>query len=78
MADPVFIAVRNAAAIVRFREKDVTLALGITGHAVFSAEAALALQLGVSRIAVASLKNQICTDTGLIQTKSASAPPAGS
>jgi ACS family D-galactonate transporter-like MFS transporter len=39
----VFIAVGTAAVVVWFREKDVTLALGITGGAVFSAGAALAL-----------------------------------
>ena len=39
----VFIAVGTAAMVVWFREKDVTLALGITGGAVFSAGAALAL-----------------------------------
>jgi MFS transporter, ACS family, D-galactonate transporter len=39
----VFIAVGTAAVIVWFRDKDVTLALGITGGAVFSAGAAVAL-----------------------------------
>jgi ACS family D-galactonate transporter-like MFS transporter len=39
----VFIAVGTAAMVVWFRDKDVTLALGITGGAVFSAGAALAL-----------------------------------
>src|ERR1700678_1345841 len=39
----VFIAVGTAAVVVWFRENDVTLALGITGGAVFSAGAALAL-----------------------------------
>src|ERR1035438_4617005 len=39
----VFIAVGTAAVVVWFRDKDVTLALGITGGAVFSAGAALAL-----------------------------------
>jgi MFS family permease len=39
----VLIAVGTAAVVVWFREKDVTLALGITGGAVFSAGAALAL-----------------------------------
>jgi MFS transporter, ACS family, D-galactonate transporter len=39
----VFIAVGTAAVVVWFREKDVTLALGITGGAVFSAGAACAL-----------------------------------
>lgn len=39
----VFIAVGTAAVVVWFRDKDVTLALGITGGAVFSAGAAFAL-----------------------------------
>jgi nitrate/nitrite transporter NarK len=39
----VFIAVGTAAMVVWFRDQDVTLALGITGGAVFSAGAALAL-----------------------------------
>jgi ACS family D-galactonate transporter-like MFS transporter len=39
----VFIAVGTAAVVVWFREQDVTLALGITGGAAFSAGAALAL-----------------------------------
>jgi ACS family D-galactonate transporter-like MFS transporter len=39
----VFIAVGTAAVVVWFREKDVTLALGITGGAVFSAGAAVTL-----------------------------------
>ena len=39
----VFIAVGTAAVVVWFREKDVTLALGITGGAAFSAGAAFAL-----------------------------------
>jgi ACS family D-galactonate transporter-like MFS transporter len=39
----VFIAVGTAAVVLWFRDKDVTLALGITGGAVFSAGAALAL-----------------------------------
>ena len=39
----VLIAVGTAAVVVWFREKDVTLALGITGGAVFSAGAAFAL-----------------------------------
>jgi MFS transporter, ACS family, D-galactonate transporter len=39
----VFIAVGTAAMVVWFRDKDVTLALGITGGAVFSAGAGLAL-----------------------------------
>jgi ACS family D-galactonate transporter-like MFS transporter len=39
----VFIAVGTAAVIVWFHEKDVTLALGITGGAVFSVGAAVAL-----------------------------------
>jgi MFS family permease len=39
----VFIAVGTAAMVVWFREKDVTLALGITGGAAFSAGAAFAL-----------------------------------
>jgi MFS transporter, ACS family, D-galactonate transporter len=39
----VFIAVGTAAVVVWFREKDVTLALGISGGAIFSAGAALAL-----------------------------------
>jgi MFS transporter, ACS family, D-galactonate transporter len=39
----VFVAVGTAAVVVWFRQKDVTLALGITGGAAFSAGAALAL-----------------------------------
>ena len=39
----VFIAVGTAAVVVWFRERDVTLALGITGGAAFSAGAAFAL-----------------------------------
>src|SRR5271170_5120240 len=39
----VFIAVGTAAVVVWFRERDVTLALGISGGAVFSAGVALAL-----------------------------------
>src|ERR1700722_12193670 len=39
----VFIAVGTAAMVVWFREKDVTLALGITGGAAFSAGAAFTL-----------------------------------
>src|ERR1700677_2452573 len=39
----VFVAVGTAAVVVWFREKDVTLALGISGGAVFSTGAALAL-----------------------------------
>src|SRR5450755_4553661 len=39
----VFIAVGTAAVVVWFREKDVTLALGITGGAAFSAGAAFSL-----------------------------------
>jgi nitrate/nitrite transporter NarK len=39
----VFVAVGTAAVVVWFREKDVTLALGITGGAAFSAGAAFAL-----------------------------------
>jgi ACS family D-galactonate transporter-like MFS transporter len=39
----VFIAVGTAAVVVWFRDKDVTLALGITGGAVFSAGAAVTL-----------------------------------
>ena len=39
----VFIAVGTAAVVLWFRDKDVTLALGITGGAVFSAGAAVAL-----------------------------------
>jgi ACS family D-galactonate transporter-like MFS transporter len=39
----VFVAVATAAVVVWFREKDVTLALGITGGAAFSAGAAIAL-----------------------------------
>jgi MFS transporter, ACS family, D-galactonate transporter len=39
----VFVAVGTAAAVAWFREKDVTLALGITGGAAFSAGAAFAL-----------------------------------
>jgi MFS transporter, ACS family, D-galactonate transporter len=39
----VFIAVGTAAVVVWFRQQDVTLALGITGGAVFSAGAACAL-----------------------------------
>src|ERR1700729_3930587 len=39
----VFVAVGTAAVVVWFREKNVTLALGITGGAVFSAGTALAL-----------------------------------
>src|ERR1700722_11545012 len=38
-----FVAVGTAAVVVWFREKDVTLALGITGGAAFSAGAAFAL-----------------------------------
>jgi len=43
----VFIAVATAAVVVWFREKDVTLALGITGGAAFSAGAAFALYVWV-------------------------------
>jgi len=39
----VFIAVGTAAVVVWFRDKDITLALGITGGAAFSAGAAFAL-----------------------------------
>jgi ACS family D-galactonate transporter-like MFS transporter len=43
----VLVAVGTAAVVVWFREKDVTLALGITGGAAFSAGAATALYLWV-------------------------------
>jgi len=43
----VFVAVGTAAVVVWFREKDVTLALGITGGAAFSAGAAFALYVWV-------------------------------
>jgi ACS family D-galactonate transporter-like MFS transporter len=43
----VFVAVGTAAVVVWFREKDVTLALGITGGAAFSTGAAAALYVWV-------------------------------
>jgi ACS family D-galactonate transporter-like MFS transporter len=43
----VFIAMGTAATVVWFRKKDVTLALGITGGAAFSAGAAFALYVWV-------------------------------
>jgi ACS family D-galactonate transporter-like MFS transporter len=43
----VFVAVGTAAVVVWFRDKDVTLALGITGGAAFSAGAAVALYVWV-------------------------------
>jgi MFS family permease len=43
----VFVAVGTAAIVVWFRERDVTLALGITGGAAFSAGAAVALYVWV-------------------------------
>jgi nitrate/nitrite transporter NarK len=43
----VFVAVGTAAVVVWFRDRDVTLALGITGGAAFSAGAAIALYVWV-------------------------------